>query len=254
MGPSALRVAGVDERLRQLGHEVEDRGDLPVKIPETQSPGDPRLKYLGEIMEVVSGLRDTVDRVLEGGATPVILGGRPLRRDGNDRRPRPTLPPPEAKDRARVVRCPRRCQHSRDLAERKHPRHAAGGRPRPRRAEPRQPRGLLSDGRRRPCRAGRHSGRGPGGAGQRQGLRDRGLHDARHRRAGHADRDGAGHQAGHRRHRRLPRELRPGRHGSRARPRGGDPRSGRAVPTGRPIWPWRCWPTQGRSSLPSSSR
>ena len=75
MGPSALRVAGVEERLLQLGHEVEDRGDLPVKIPETQSPGDPRLKYLGEIMEVVSGLRDTVDRALEDGATPVILGG-----------------------------------------------------------------------------------------------------------------------------------------------------------------------------------
>ena len=75
MGPSALRVAGVEERLLQLGHEVEDRGDLPVKIPETQSPGDPRLKYLGEIMEVVSGLRDAVDRALEDGATPVILGG-----------------------------------------------------------------------------------------------------------------------------------------------------------------------------------
>lgn len=75
MGPSALRVAGVEERLRQLGHEVEDRGDLPVKIPETQSPGDPRLKYLGEIMEVVSALRDAVDRALEDGATPVILGG-----------------------------------------------------------------------------------------------------------------------------------------------------------------------------------
>ena len=75
MGPSALRVAGVEERLLELGHEVEDRGDLPVKIPETQSPGDPRLKYLGEIMEVVSGLRDAVDRALEDGATPVILGG-----------------------------------------------------------------------------------------------------------------------------------------------------------------------------------
>ncbi len=75
MGPSALRVAGVEERLLQLGPEVEDRGDLPVKIPETQSPGDPRLKYLGEIMEVVSSLRDAVDRALEDGATPVILGG-----------------------------------------------------------------------------------------------------------------------------------------------------------------------------------
>ncbi len=75
MGPSALRVADVDERVRQLGHDVEDWGDLSVKIPETQSSGDPRLKYLSEILEVVSGLRDLVDRALEGGGTPVILGG-----------------------------------------------------------------------------------------------------------------------------------------------------------------------------------
>lgn len=75
MGPSALRVAAVDERIRQLGYEVEDWGDLAVKIPETQDPGDPRLKYLNEILEVVSGLRDEVDRALESGGTPVVLGG-----------------------------------------------------------------------------------------------------------------------------------------------------------------------------------
>ena len=75
MGPSAFRVAGVDERIRQLGCEVEDWGDLPVKIPETQEPGDPRLKYLGEILEVVTNLRDRVDRTLEDGGVPVVLGG-----------------------------------------------------------------------------------------------------------------------------------------------------------------------------------
>ena len=31
MGPSALRVADVDERVRQLGHDVEDWGDLLVE-------------------------------------------------------------------------------------------------------------------------------------------------------------------------------------------------------------------------------
>jgi arginase len=75
MGPSALRVAGVLERLRGLGHQVEDSGDLAVKIPETQSLGDPKLKYLGEIMEVVGALRDRVDEALEAGTTPVVLGG-----------------------------------------------------------------------------------------------------------------------------------------------------------------------------------
>ncbi len=75
MGPSAFRVADVDERIRQLGLEVEDAGDLPVKIPETQGPGDPRLKYLHEILEVVTRLRDRVQSALDDGATPVVLGG-----------------------------------------------------------------------------------------------------------------------------------------------------------------------------------
>ena len=75
MGPSAFRVAGVDERIRQLGYDVDDQGDLPVKIPETQGPGDPRLKYLKEIREVCERLRDAVERVIEGGGIPIVLGG-----------------------------------------------------------------------------------------------------------------------------------------------------------------------------------
>jgi arginase len=75
MGPSALRVAGVDAKLAELGHTVEDRGDLPAKIQETQGPGDPRLKYLKEILEVCGELRDQVDDALEQGSVPVVLGG-----------------------------------------------------------------------------------------------------------------------------------------------------------------------------------
>jgi arginase len=75
MGPSAFRVADVDERVRRLGHDVEDWGDLPVKIPETQTPGDPRLKYLREIVEVCERLRDRVVKSLESSGVPVVLGG-----------------------------------------------------------------------------------------------------------------------------------------------------------------------------------
>jgi arginase len=75
MGPSAFRVADVDERVRRLGHDVEDWGDLPVKIPETQTPGDPRLKYLREIVEVCERLRDRVLEALEASGVPVVLGG-----------------------------------------------------------------------------------------------------------------------------------------------------------------------------------
>jgi arginase len=75
MGPSAMRVAEVDARLAALGYDVSDRGDLPVKIQETQGPGDARLKYLREILEVCSCLRDRVGEALGEGSLPVVLGG-----------------------------------------------------------------------------------------------------------------------------------------------------------------------------------
>ena len=75
MGPSAFRFADVDARITQLGLEVRDWGDLRVKIRETQGPGDPRLKYLKEIVEVCEALRDRVGQALEQGTLPVVLGG-----------------------------------------------------------------------------------------------------------------------------------------------------------------------------------
>jgi arginase len=75
MGPSAMRVAEVHARVAALGYDVRDCGDLPVKIRETQGPGDPRLKYLKEILEVCVQLRELVAEQLEAGAMPVVLGG-----------------------------------------------------------------------------------------------------------------------------------------------------------------------------------
>src|SRR5262245_35682319 len=75
MGPSAFRVADVDERIRELGHEVEDLGDLEVPIRETQRLGDPRLKYLNEIRSTCESLRDRVGEALTRGRRPVVLGG-----------------------------------------------------------------------------------------------------------------------------------------------------------------------------------
>lgn len=75
MGPSALRAAGAQARVEALGYDVSDWGDLPVKIQETQGPGDPRLKYLKEILEVCGLLRDRVGEAVAAGALPVVLGG-----------------------------------------------------------------------------------------------------------------------------------------------------------------------------------
>ena len=46
MGPSALRVAGLQSRLKQLGHTVEDIGNVLVKQAEEQPYGEKRAKYL----------------------------------------------------------------------------------------------------------------------------------------------------------------------------------------------------------------
>jgi arginase len=75
MGPSALRVAGLADRVRELGYDLQDAGDLPVKIAETQGPGDPRQKYLNEIREVCERLRDAVEAAAGEGSLPVVLGG-----------------------------------------------------------------------------------------------------------------------------------------------------------------------------------
>ncbi len=75
MGPSALRYADVNERLTQLGYEVQDLGDIDVIIPETQHYGDPRAKYLTEIAKACTELAGLVLNAYELGRTPLVLGG-----------------------------------------------------------------------------------------------------------------------------------------------------------------------------------
>jgi autotransporter translocation and assembly factor TamB len=75
MGPSAFRVAEIHSRVRALGYEVADRGDIDVFIQETRDAGDPRMKYLTEIRHTCEAVRDEVDAILGEGAMPVVLGG-----------------------------------------------------------------------------------------------------------------------------------------------------------------------------------
>ena len=75
MGPSALRIAGLGERVARLGHTVVDRGDLPSPIPETREWRDERQKYIQDIAKVCQQLYDTASRCLEEGAMPLVLGG-----------------------------------------------------------------------------------------------------------------------------------------------------------------------------------
>jgi arginase len=75
MGPSAIRIAGIAERLRDLGHTVIDEGNISIKTQEEQKVRDPHAKYLPEITRAVGVLSRKVERVLASGHFPLVLGG-----------------------------------------------------------------------------------------------------------------------------------------------------------------------------------
>jgi arginase len=75
MGPSAIRIADLEARLEQLGHQVEDFGDLDVMIPETQQVGQGVLRYKEPILDACDKLRKEVERSLGEGRFPLVLGG-----------------------------------------------------------------------------------------------------------------------------------------------------------------------------------
>ena len=75
MGPSAVRVAGLEARLEELGHAVEDAGNIPVAIPEQKKEGDLHAKYLKEITDTCTKQAELVVKTLEEGKVPLVLGG-----------------------------------------------------------------------------------------------------------------------------------------------------------------------------------
>jgi arginase len=75
MGPSAMRVAGLEARLEALGHRVTDGGNIAVDIAETQAFGERNARYLAQIAETCRRTGDAVIKTLEEGLTPFVLGG-----------------------------------------------------------------------------------------------------------------------------------------------------------------------------------
>lgn len=75
MGPSALRVAGLQARIKHLGHQVEDIGNISVRQPEEMQIGEKRAKYVEEIADACKDLGAAVQKSLEEGYLPLVLGG-----------------------------------------------------------------------------------------------------------------------------------------------------------------------------------
>ncbi|OYU40303.1 MAG: arginase [Pseudorhodobacter sp. PARRP1] len=75
MGPAAYRVAGIAQAIRDLGHGVDDWGD--VALPELQAATcpNPAVHSLPEVLGWTEVLADKVDDALSQGGLPIILGG-----------------------------------------------------------------------------------------------------------------------------------------------------------------------------------
>jgi arginase len=75
MGPSAIRYAGLDERLLRLGFECEDLGNVRAATPEATESGDLHARFLPQIKETCAGVAERVSVAVTDGRLPIVLGG-----------------------------------------------------------------------------------------------------------------------------------------------------------------------------------
>ncbi|MBR4373508.1 MAG: arginase [Treponema sp.] len=76
MGPSAIRLAGIKERLEGLGHKIEKYfSPIQINPQEYEAIGNPKAKYLAPIVKANTQLAEEVERAASSGDFPLILGG-----------------------------------------------------------------------------------------------------------------------------------------------------------------------------------
>ena len=75
MGPAAYRVAGIAAAIRDLGHGVEDWGDVALPDLRPAPCQNPAVHSLPQVLGWTEVLADRVDDALSEGAMPIILGG-----------------------------------------------------------------------------------------------------------------------------------------------------------------------------------
>ena len=75
MGPSAIRVAGLSQMLRELSYDVREVGTVTASGPETTEAGEACTRFVREITEVCRRTRALVAKSLSEGAMPLVLGG-----------------------------------------------------------------------------------------------------------------------------------------------------------------------------------
>lgn len=75
MGPSVIRIAGLNPAIARLGFEVNDSGNVHVHPPEAIVQSNPRARFLPEISSAAEELASMVQQTLDEGSFPVVIGG-----------------------------------------------------------------------------------------------------------------------------------------------------------------------------------
>jgi arginase len=75
MGPSAIRYAGLEARIMELGRDCTDLGNVQTAVAEAAPVGDERTRYLAEILSTCERVADRVADARVEGRLPLVLGG-----------------------------------------------------------------------------------------------------------------------------------------------------------------------------------
>jgi arginase len=75
MGPSAIRYAGLDARIADLGRECDDWGNVETAVAESVEVGNERARFLDQIKATCGEIAGLVAKAKEEGFAPVVLGG-----------------------------------------------------------------------------------------------------------------------------------------------------------------------------------
>jgi arginase len=75
LGPAALRVARLNQRIAQLGYEVRDLGDMRIARPQLIPEPSEKIRFLTEMTHACEELATEVRNILNGNELPLVLGG-----------------------------------------------------------------------------------------------------------------------------------------------------------------------------------
>ncbi len=75
MGPSAIRYSQLQQKLEDLGYDVQDEGNVEVPIAEMCKITNPKLKYIDCIIPMSRRVAGSVATSVQGGHFPLVLGG-----------------------------------------------------------------------------------------------------------------------------------------------------------------------------------